>query len=113
MKVAHRALTVVNLYLDFTPFLAGMVVALVARLADRRVRVLVLIGCLLPFVSAIGSRVFLGLDPIRGQGDDVHTLAYGLLDVGELGLHLISGALLLLALTTVLRERRQADAPDG
>jgi hypothetical protein len=113
MGEAYDALSMVNQYLDFTPFLAGMILALVARRADRRVRVLVLIGCLLPFVSAIGSRVFLGLDPIRGQAGGVRTLAYGLLDVAEVGLRLVSAVLLLLALATVFRERRQPEVPHG
>lgn len=111
MDQAYQVWSVVNQYIAISPLLAGAVAALAARAANPRVRWLVLAGCLIPFVSVIGSRVFRPSEILRGRSDDELQLAYDLMDLGEQLLWLSSSALFLLAMLVVFRSRRQPPQP--
>lgn len=108
MDSALSVMSLANQFISVSPFLAGAIVALAARTANPRVRWLVLVACLLPLVSVVGSRVLIGADFLIGLRDDALYLAYDLTDIGEQLLVLVSGVLFLLAIAIVFRSRGDA-----
>lgn len=105
MWSAYSLVSLANQFVGVAPFLAGVVIALVARKVNPRVRWLVLAACLTPLVSVIGHRVFLATGFLGGLSDDARTLGYGFLNLGGQLLHLASGVLFLLAMAIVFRSR--------
>ncbi|WP_152362673.1 hypothetical protein [Microlunatus speluncae] len=110
MDTFSMLLSGANQFLGLSPFLAGLIVALLARTARSRTRWLVGVGCLLPLLSAVGSRVLVSTDFLVGLDGEQLYRGYDLLDLGEQLLHLTTVVLFLLALGTVLRPRTVAGA---
>ncbi|MFC7624300.1 hypothetical protein [Microlunatus sp. GCM10028923] len=111
MDLAFTVVSGTNEFVTLSPFLAGVIVALLARAANPRTRWLVLAGCLLPLLSAVGDRVLPATGFFVGLENRELYLAYDLLNIGQHLLRLTSCLLILLALVTVLRQRGTGSPP--
>lgn len=104
-------LTITRPLVSSAPFVAGTVIALVLWKRNPRVALLTLAGCALTLVSIIGRQAFFRVWASIDHSLDQSRVVYGLLDIVQGLLYLGTTVLLVLAVLTVLRARREPPRP--
>lgn len=95
-----------NLVVGLGPFVAGVIVALMARKSHPRAAWLAFAGCLVVLVSDLGYEVFLAASSAVDLGVDTVDLVDGAVGVFDGLLGAAGVTLLVLAIATMLRADR-------